>query len=399
MHVDVTVPSIDTTILSGSGNVVATGAARRLAHAHAPGLGEPPARRAHRAGRDRERVRVGSILVHATRSLHASVSGSGVILYLGTPRIVKTRASRAAAPSSLRSRDRRLAVADPAVVRRHEPVGEHAEALRLEPAPRRVRAGAGSGTCRRESTTVRGSAGLGAGARPRPRRPSRGTRPRSPRAAGRRRGRRGRGRRAARGRRRSATRTARRRRRRRAARARSPPGPRRSPRSRTPSSAATASNSRPMPDESGAFTAGSRRTARPALERHRPAGALEVGRPRRATARGSPPRRRAAAPGRGARRARTRRGRSAAARRPRASRRCRSRCRRRRARAPGPVSPCSARHAAAWAWWCWTPTSSRVLLERPLRRQVLGVEVVRDHRPARRRASRGRARGRSRNAR
>ena len=137
----------------------------------------------------------------------------------------------------------------------------------------------------------------------------------------------------------------------------------------------------------------------PALERHRPAGRARGRRPRRATARGSPPRRRAAARARGARRARTSRGRSAAARRPRACRRCRSRCRRTRARAPGRCSPCSARHAAACAWWCWTPTSSASCSCAQRVDEVVGVQVVRDHLAARRRASRGRASRSARNAR
>ena len=45
-----------------------------------------------------------------------------------------------------------------------------------------------------------------------------------------------------------------------------------------------------------------------------------------------------------------------------------------------PVSPCSARQAAAWAWWCCTSTSGQPLLAGPLRRQVLGMKVARDRR-------------------
>ncbi len=56
-----------------------------------------------------------------------------------------------------------------------------------------------------------------------------------------------------------------------------------------------------------------------------------------------------------------------------------ARCRRRSRRRPA-GSPCSASAAARWAWWCWTPTGSTSLaLERVLGRQVLGVQVVRDH--------------------
>ena len=52
--------------------------------------------------------------------------------------------------------DRRLTVTDAAVVRRHEPVGEDAEARLLEPACAASRAGAGSGSCRRRGRRCRG---------------------------------------------------------------------------------------------------------------------------------------------------------------------------------------------------------------------------------------------------
>ena len=235
---------------------------------------------------------------------------------------------------------------------------QHAEACSLEPRARRGEQPEVLEAAAREDDRPR-LAGLGArvgGARPR--RP-RGRRPRSRRAAGRRRGRRataatsaapspnapvvGLG---------AACRP-------RAARARSRPDPRSVTRSRTPRTAATASNRRPIPDESGAFT-------RQALAHQRPSAPTAPAAPQArgttaADRHGSPDRGLAAGERhrrRGGRAARSRRGRSGAARRPRASRRCRSRCRRRRARAPAPVSPCSARQAAAWAWWCWTPTSS-----------------------------------------
>ena len=78
-------------------------------------------------------------------------------------------------------------------------------------------------------------------------------------------------------------------------------------------------------------------------------------------------------------RARTRRSRRPGARRPRACRRRRSRARRTRARAPVPVRPCSTMHAATCAWWCCTATTRKVEVERELGRQVLRVEIVRDH--------------------
>ena len=59
----------------------------------------------------------------------------------------------------------------------------------------------------------------------------------------------------------------------------------------------------------------------------------------------------------------------------------------------GPVSPCSARHAAAWAWWCCTPTSSASCSRAQRVDEVVGVQVVGDHSGSTP-ASRGRARGR-----
>ena len=45
----------------------------------------------------------------------------------------------------------------------------------------------------------------------------------------------------------------------------------------------------------------------------------------------------------------------------------------------GSVRPCSTMHDATCAWWCCTGHGSRPQVERPLGRQVLGVQVVRHH--------------------
>ncbi len=131
----------------------------------------------------------------------------------------------------------------------------------------------------------------------------------------------------------------------------------------------------------------------PARPRHRQPGLLEQCGRRPATARGSPPRRPVAGPGRARRGARTTRGRSAGAPRPTACRRCRSRCRRRRAPAPGRSrrarrgtrprgrGGAAPRRAAGPAR---APTSSRGTRDGGRRRPPR----------ARRRACRGRARGR-----
>ena len=187
--------------------------------------------------------------------------------------------------------------------------------------------------------------------------------------------------------------------RRRAARARSPPDPRSVTRSRTPSTAATASNSRPIPEESGALTARLSRTRCQCRPRHGQAGALEVDG-------GDPPgladgglaagERHGLEPGEPLEAVEVG---SAAARRPRASRRCRTRCRRRRARARGPSRRARrGRRPRARGGAAPRRAGSRCS-ERPLRRQVLGVEVAGDRLGLDARASRGRARGRSRNAR
>ena len=60
----------------------------------------------------------------------------------------------------------------------------------------------------------------------------------------------------------------------------------------------------------------------------------------------------------GARRARSRAGRRRGSRRPTPCRRCRRPVPSKIAPTAGPVSPCSARHAARCAWWCCTPTCS-----------------------------------------
>ena len=64
---------------------------------------------------------------------------------------------------------------------------------------------------------------------------------------------------------------------------------------------------------------------------------------------------------------------------PDASRRCRSPVPSKIAPTAGPVSPCSARHAARWAWWCWTAD---------------GLDALALERVARSRGSRGAGRGR-----
>ncbi len=264
-----------------------------------------------------------------------------------------------------------------AVVRRHEPVGEDAEAERLEPRARRVEqpqvleAAAGehdrlaARRPRRRRSPRPGGDGL-VEARRRPPLAGRPARSSDVTAASR-----------ARSSRRSATGTAR--------RASSPAScsssiaawPSYVTRSRTPRSAATASNRRPIPEASGGVELQALAHERPRAATAPAARRARGGRRPSATARGSPPRRRAAARARGGRRARSRRGRSAAARRPRASRPCRSRCRRRRARAPGPsrrARPGSGRVGVV----VLDADELGVLLERPLRRQVLGMEVVRD---------------------
>lgn len=89
MHVEVTVPALDTAILSGSGNVVAVGAVGRLT-ALLPGSGN--LQLGGLTARDVTATISGSgtIVVRATRSLHASVSGSGAIFYAGRPGVVTT---------------------------------------------------------------------------------------------------------------------------------------------------------------------------------------------------------------------------------------------------------------------------------------------------------------------
>lgn len=89
MHVEVTVPALDTAILSGSGNVVATGTVGRLS-VQLPGSGNMQL--GGLTARD-VTARIsgsGTIVVQATRSLNASVAGSGAIFYVGKPRIVTT---------------------------------------------------------------------------------------------------------------------------------------------------------------------------------------------------------------------------------------------------------------------------------------------------------------------
>jgi hypothetical protein len=89
MHVDVTVPTLVRAVLTGSGNVVATGTAPRL-RASLPGSGN--LQLGGLAVRDVIASVSGSgrIVVQATRSLHASVSGTGAIFYRGKPTVVTT---------------------------------------------------------------------------------------------------------------------------------------------------------------------------------------------------------------------------------------------------------------------------------------------------------------------
>ena len=126
-----------------------------------------------------------------------------------------------------------------------------------------------------------------------------------------------------------------------------------------PSSAATASNSRPTLVVTGPC-AGLDEVEPPRAGR-RSSSAHPRRPPPRAHADGHPPRladggdaaghRRRRA---GGRPARTRSRSATSTRRPRGCRRSRSRGRRRRGRATGSVRPCSTRHAATWAWWCCT---------------------------------------------
>ena len=127
-----------------------------------------------------------------------------------------------------------------------------------------------------------------------------------------------------------------------------PPGARRHRRRRAGADAA-----RRPPPSARASTAGERRRQRRLVAPPRRARRTPS-----ATARASPRRRPAGAPARGARRARSRRGRRRAARRPRPCRRVPRPAPSKIAPTAGPVSPCSARHAARCAWWCWTATCS-----------------------------------------
>jgi hypothetical protein len=107
MRVDVTVPSLEALTLSGSGNMVLDGARARSLDVTLPGNGTltGSGRATHlditvggsgtaqftRLVANRVRALVsgsGSIFATATKSLNATVSGTGTILYLGNPQRV-----------------------------------------------------------------------------------------------------------------------------------------------------------------------------------------------------------------------------------------------------------------------------------------------------------------------
>ena len=86
---------------------------------------------------------------------------------------------------------------------------------------------------------------------------------------------------------------------------------------------------------------------------------------------------------RGARSARSPPSPRAAPRRPRCGRPRRSRCRRTRCRRRARRRRARRSRSTMCAWWCCTPTFGQVERERPLGRQVLGVQVVGDELRAR----------------
>ena len=189
-----------------------------------------------------------------------------------------------------------------------------------------------------------------------------------------------------------------RRRRRRAARARSPPGPRSSPCSRTPSSAATASKSRPIPDESGGS---SFRLSRTTCQRSHGTGNPARSRCSGSEAPGLPDRRLAAG-----KRHRLEVGEplealEVAAQQLAAPERPVGAVARpvedERERRPLLAVLGETRRGVGVV--VLDADELRVLLERPLRRQVLGMEVVRDDLGLDRRASRGTSSRSERNAR